>query len=79
MFMTGTKPGKIKIYYTMAPYKIVARFPYISLPARVRNIFSKLGILDLVKELYNKFGNTEEARTLFVKKCQEQIYRREVI
>lgn len=76
MFITGPQAGKLRRYYLRIPAKPCGHFPYFHLNKGVENIFSKLGIEGLARELYLKYGMTEEARTLFIEEVQNKIHER---
>jgi hypothetical protein len=76
MFISGSKPGHLRRYFLGCPATQCGHFPYFHINKGVTKAFSKLGILDLAKDLYQKYGDTEKARTLFVEKVQNKIHER---
>ncbi len=76
MFITGSNPGKLRRYYQVCPAKMCGEFPYFNINKHVTKVLSKLGVIDLAKDLYSKYGNTEEARTLFIEAAQNKIHER---
>ena len=76
MFISGSNPGHLRRYYQGCPAVPCGHFPYFHMNKGVTKLFSKLGILDLAKDLYQKYGNTEEARTLFIETVQNKIHER---
>jgi hypothetical protein len=73
MFISGTKPGRLKKYFASTPFKRIAAFPYVDLSEDVKKIFSGLGINELPNELYKLYENTTKARTLFISILQDKI------
>jgi hypothetical protein len=79
MFISGSNPGKLRRYYQGCPANMRGEFPYFKINKGVTKVLSELGVLDLAKDLYSKYGNTEEARTLFIEAVQNKIHERRFI
>jgi len=76
MFISGSKPGHLRRYYSRCPATLCGQFPYFHINKGVTKLFLKLGIINLAKDLYSKYGNTEEARSLFIETVQNKIHER---
>jgi len=79
MFISGSKPGKLRRYYQGCPANPCGHFPYFHINKGVTKLFLKLEILDLAKDLHQKYGDTEKARTLFIETVQNKIHERRSI
>lgn len=73
MFISGTKPGRLKKYFATTPFNHIASFPYVDLSEDVKKIFSDLGIDKLPNELCKLYDNTTKARTLFASILQDKL------
>jgi len=73
MMITGSKIGKIRRYYACNPFEHVATFPYTTISDDIKHILSDLGMDKIANKLFKKYGNTSEARTIFVSKFQDKI------
>lgn len=76
MFISGSNPGKLKRYYANSPFKHISSFPYTNIPSRAKKLLLNLEVIDLAKKLYQKYGNTEETRILFIEAVQNKINER---
>lgn len=75
MFITGSKIGRIKRYYTCTPFQAVAYFPFTDVITKeVKKMLIATGAMNIAKSVYLKHGNTSESRTEFVKLFQDKIY-----
>lgn len=73
MLISGKKIGKLKRLYATVPFTCVSSFPYVGLPENVKKIFCKFNTVNTPNELHSKYGNTLEARTLFIENLQNKI------
>jgi len=74
MFLTGSGIGKIKIYVNSHIFKYLNSFPYNKKSKKIDNIFHDLKVENRSKEIYNKYGNTCESRTMFIEELQQSIF-----
>lgn len=74
MFLTGTEIGKMKVYINSSVFKFIKSFPYNKKSKKINDIFYNLGVENKLKEIYNEYGNTCEARTMFIEELQQNIF-----
>ena len=74
MFLTGSGIGKIRVYINSHILKYVQSFPYNKRSKKINDIFHKLGVENRSQEIYNKYGNTCKARTMFIEEVQQNIF-----
>jgi len=83
MFITGSKPCRIRKYYMARPYKYVSYFPHI----RKDGIYVKLkepfkvidktwflfdfNLSEFITNILKDYGDTEECRDMFLKKIKQ--------
>ncbi len=73
MMITGPKIGHMRRFYVGNPFEHVGSFPYNTISDYVKNIIDNFGMDGILNELYRKYGNTSEARTLFVSEFQDRL------
>ncbi len=84
MFLTGSKPCKIRRYYVDKPYKEISAFPHLH---RDGNIYVKMkkpftvvnktwflfdfNLSEFITKLLSNYGDSEESRDMFLKKIKQ--------
>jgi hypothetical protein len=84
MFVTGSKPCKIRKYFTRKPYENVSYFPHIrkdgSIYVKMKKPFRVIdktwflfdfNLSEFITNLLKNHGDTEESRDMFLKKIKQ--------